>query len=334
MPSKKQRRDQQLKDQSELEQAPISSPPDAITGVVVRAYGKYFDVAIDGSERELLCTPKGLLKRERRSTDLLAVGDRVWVVDIGEGEGRIEGVLPRERVLARRAPDSRDVQQILLANPDGALFVFALREPEPHVRMLDRFLVLTESQNLPAMVAVNKIDLAESVEEGRQQALEKFADYLPNYRVFPICAKTGAGLADLRASLDGRVTVIAGPSGVGKTSLLNKLNVDLQERTGAISDATGKGRHTTTATRLFRLDPDTFVADTPGIRALALHGVAPEELDGCYPELRPYLGECQYSDCAHLHEPGCAVRAAVEAGAVPRARYESYAILRRGDTDD
>jgi ribosome biogenesis GTPase len=256
------------------------------------------------------------------------------VTDVGEGEGRIEGVLPRERVLARRARNTRDVEQIVLANPDQALFVFALTNPEPHLRLLDRFLILAEAQHLPAVIGVNKIDLAGDVETGRQQALATFADYLPHYQVLPLCAKSGAGLDELRSRLHGKVTVIAGPSGVGKTSLLNRLNVSLEERVGAISDATGKGRHTTTSTRLFPLDERTFVADTPGIRALILHGVEPEELDACFPEFRPFLGGCRYADCAHLHEPGCAVREALAEGRISPHRYDSYARLRRSEPEE
>ena len=142
------------------------------------------------------------------------------------------------------------------------------------------------------------------------------------------------GIAPLRAALAGRVTAVAGPSGVGKSSLLNLLDPEGRRAIGTISDATGKGRHTTSATQLYRLDETTYVADTPGIRALAIHGVAAEDLAVCFPEFRPYLDACFYADCTHLHEPGCAVREAVEAGQIAALRYESYASLRRGDTAD
>ncbi len=307
--------------------------PGALPGVVVRAYGKYFDVQLNDEPRVLLSTVKGSLKRERRRTDLVAVGDRVWVVDVGEGEGQIEAVEPRTRVVARLARNTQDVEQVILANPDQVLFLFAVKEPEPHRRMLDRFLVLAESAGLPAMIGVNKIDLdgpvLDNPDSTRAEAI--FGDYRAAYPVRYLSVATGAGVEALRADLEGKVTAVAGPSGAGKSSLLNALHPEGDRAVRSISAATGKGRHTTIATQLYRIAPDTFVADTPGIRALALHGVAPETLDCCFPELRPYLGECFYHDCTHLHEPGCAVRDALEAGKIAPERYESYAALRRGD---
>lgn len=308
--------------------APAHPSPGALPGVVVRAYGKYFDVQLQDDPRVLLCTVKGSLKRERRRTDLVAVGDRVWVVDVGEGEGQIEAVEPRTRSLSRLARHTQDVEQVILANPDQAMFLFAVQQPEPHRRMLDRFLILAESAGLPALIGVNKIDLDDP---GTTRAEAIFGDYRAAYPVRYVSVTTGAGIEALRADLTGKVTAVAGPSGVGKSSLLNALHPEGDRAIGAISSATGKGRHTTIATQLYRLGPDTYVADTPGIRALALHGVPLETLDRCFPELRPYLDDCFYPDCTHLHEPGCAVREALDAGKIAPERYASYAALRRGE---
>jgi ribosome biogenesis GTPase / thiamine phosphate phosphatase len=304
--------------------------------VVVRAYGKFFTVALaDG--RELLSTIKGVLKRQRRGTDLVAVGDRVLVRDVGEGEGRIEWVEPRTRTLSRLARHTNDVEQIILANPDQALFLFAVRDPEPHLRLLDRFLVMAESRDLPAIIGVNKMDL-DLTGADREPSLARhlFGGYRDIYPVFFLSAKTGQGIAELRQALNGKITAVAGPSGVGKSSLLNVLDPTRHRAVGALSAATGKGRHTTTATVLHRIpgEAQTFVADTPGIRALSLQGVALDELDTFFPEMRPYLGQCRYADCSHISEPGCAVQAAVDAGEIRRARYESYVSLRRGDLPD
>lgn len=339
-----QRRSRRLPTQDAAISAGAAPPPGTRGGVVVRAYGPYVDVELVDDDAEidrppvvLLSTIRGSLKRERRRTDLIAVGDRVSVTDLGNGEGQIEAIAPRRRVLARRARLTNDVEQVILANPDQALFLFAIREPDPHRRMLDRFLVLAESRQLPALIGINKMDL-ETIdgEHSPDSAQVRFADYRDLYPLFLLSAVTGDGLAELRQALTGKITVVAGPSGVGKSSLLNALDPANRRDVGSISDATGKGRHTTVATILHRLPdrPATFLADTPGIRSLALHGVAPEELDRCFPELRPYLGQCFYADCTHLHEPGCAVRDAVAAGAVSVARFESYAALRRGDTED
>ncbi|MDQ3692565.1 MAG: ribosome small subunit-dependent GTPase A [Chloroflexota bacterium] len=308
-------------------------PDAALPGIVVRAYGKFFDVRLRDEPRVLLSTVRGTVRRERRRSDLVAVGDRVWVTDVGEGEGQIEAIAPRGRVLARRARLTEDVEQVILANLDQALFLFSVRDPTPHPRMLDRFLVMAESRELPALIGVNKMDLDEVAEDGASLAKRIFSPYEAVYPVFYVSAASGLGVAELKAAVEGKITAVAGPSGVGKSSLLNALDPDRIRDIGSLSLATGKGRHTTIATELWRLpgEQETYLADTPGIRSLALHGVAPEELDACFPELRPYLGNCFYPDCTHLHEPDCAVRQAVADGDIPAVRYESYAILRRGD---
>jgi ribosome biogenesis GTPase len=283
--------------------------------------------------RELLSTIKGGLKRRRRGTDLVAVGDRVAVTDVGEGEGRIESVEPRRSALSRLARHTDDVEQIILANPDQALFLFAVRNPEPHPRLLDRFLIMAESRNLQALIGVNKMDLDEpGIDSQPSLAHRLFGRYEHMYPVYYLSAKSGQGLEDLRAALAGKITAVAGPSGVGKSSLLNVLDPSRERTVGAISSATGKGRHTTTATVLHRVpgDAPTYIADTPGIRALSLQGVDTNGLDELFPEMRPFLEECRYADCSHMAEPGCAVRAAVDDGQISRERYESYAALRGG----
>jgi ribosome biogenesis GTPase len=302
-------------------------------GTVVRAHGKWFTVEVPGSDIVWLATPKGTIKRGRQLSDPVVVGDRVRISDAGDGEARIEQVLERRSVLARPQRGSTVNEQILLANLDQALFVFAVRHPPPHRRMLDRFLVLAEDRGLAAMVGVNKIDLDETLPDGRLRSRSIFGDYESIYPVFYFSANTGEGISALRRKLAGKTTVLTGPSGVGKSSILNALGAERIRDVGAISDATGKGRHTTTSAELIRLDKATFVADTPGIRSLAMHGVPPEVLDQRFREFQPYLGRCYYPDCKHLTEPGCAVLEAVEISAIAPERYESYAALRRGDRD-
>lgn len=294
----------------------------------MRAHGKFFEVVLDGSERTLLCTPKGLLKRERKGTDLVAVGDRVRVIDVGDDEGRIEAVEPRRSVLARLARKTRDTEQVLVANPDLALFVFSAREPVPNPRMLDRFLVLAESRDLPAAIAVNKSEL---LPEG---APPVFAEHRPLYKSYDISVRTGLGIDELLADLTGKITVLAGPSGVGKSSFVNAISPGRNQVVSEVSESTGKGKHTTTSAQLFLIAPNTFVADTPGIRSLALQGVEAADLPECFPEFRPHLGNCRFNDCAHLSEPGCAILHAVDDGQIGPGRYASYVSLRHGDPED
>jgi len=285
----------------------------------------------------LLSTVRGSLRRQRLQTDLVAVGDRVLVTDLGEGEGQIEAILPRQRVLARLARQTDDVEQVILANPDQALFLFAVREPTPHRRMLDRFLLLAESRGLRALIGVNKMDLDGPTDDGQpSRARQVFGDYEPLYPVHYLSVVCGEGFDRLREELVGKITAVAGPSGVGKSTVLNHLDPTRQREVGTISGATGKGRHTTIATVLHRLpgEPPTFLADTPGIRSLALQGVNLDELDRLFPEMRPLLGTCFYPDCTHLHEPNCAVQEGLQAGTIAADRYASYASLRRGEVAD
>lgn len=306
--------------------APVTPPAGALPGLVVRSHGLWYEVRLRDEDRTVLATMRGQLKRDRRRTDIVAVGDHVWVTDAGANEAAIEAVAPRSRVLARTARHTRDTEQVILANLDQALFVFAVAHPAPHPRMLDRFLILAELQGLPAIIGVSKTDLDRPDGDGLAQI---FGAYEGVYPVVPFSSRTGDGVDALRERLRGKITAIAGPSGVGKSSLLNVIDPEPDREVGEISAATGKGRHTTTAARLYELEPGTFVADTPGMRSLAMHAVPPEKLDWCYREFRPFLGHCYFQNCRHLDEPDCAVIAAVERGEIARERYESYAAMRR-----
>lgn len=305
---------------------PLNQNNDWPPNVVVRGYGKYYDVLTP--EGQILCTVRGNVKRERRKTDPVAVGDRVEVTFLEAGEGIIESVAPRKRSLSRQARGRTDVEHVILANPDQLIAVFAVADPEPHPRMLDRFLLISERAELDSVICINKIDLDESGEIRRM-----FDPYREaGYPVVPCSVETGEGIEELREHMRGKISVLAGPSGVGKSSLVNRIEPSLNIRVGGVSDATGKGRHTTTATTIIPLSDDTFLADTPGIRQLGLWGVQPEMLDQYFPEFRPYLGDCYYADCTHVNEPNCAVLEAVEAGKINRERYESYKSLRESGT--
>lgn len=290
--------------------------------IVVRGYGKYYDVLTPRGQ--VLCTVRGNVKRERQKTDPVAVGDRVEVTVLDEGEGIIESVAPRRRALSRKARGRDDVEQVILANPDQLVAVFSVAEPDPHPRMLDRFLLIAERAELDSIVCVNKIDL-DSTGENRR-LFDRYRE--AGYPVVEASADTGEGIEELRQRLHGKISVLAGPSGAGKSSLVNRIEPSLDIRVGEISGSTGKGRHTTTATTIIPLSEDTYIADTPGIRQLGLWGIQAEDLDRYFPEFRPYLDQCFYADCAHINEPDCAVLEAVEEGKINRERYESYRALR------
>jgi ribosome biogenesis GTPase len=307
-------------------------PPDAVPAVVVRAYGLWFEIRLLEGPRKhdvLIATLRGQLKKHRRRTDIVAVGDRVYVVELPDNEAAIEAVAPRTRALVRTARNTRDTEQVILANLDQVMFVFAIVDPEPHVRMLDRFIILAEMQNIPVRIVVNKAELDDPQSD---KSIERiFGVYRNLYPVHVVSAHTGAGIQELRQALQGKTTAVAGPSGVGKSSLLNAIDPGNRRETGEVSTATGKGRHTTIGSRLHQIDDDTFVADTPGMRSLAMHSIPAEHLDSCFIEMRPFLGQCFYQDCTHVHEPACAVRSAVDAGEISQQRYESYVALRSGD---
>jgi ribosome biogenesis GTPase len=295
-------------------------------GLIVRSQSGFFNVQTGSGV--WTCRLRGRLKQGPRTGDIAAVGDRVLVRPQPDGTGMIESIEPRGRSLVRLDPRPQGVyQQVLLANPDQAIFVFACARPRPHLRMLDRFLVIAEKQGLPAFIVANKVDLV-----GQEQA-EKMFGFYPSigYPVLYTCAKTGKGVGELRGLLTGKVSALAGPSGVGKSSLLNVVQPGLGLAVREVSAAVGKGRHTTTARELFPLEGGGYVADTPGMRSLALWDTQPEELDGYFPEIAPLVTGCQFSDCTHISEPGCEVRAAVEAGKVRPERYDSYLRLRAGE---
>ncbi|MCJ7723650.1 MAG: ribosome small subunit-dependent GTPase A [Anaerolineales bacterium] len=295
-------------------------------GLIVRAQSGFFIAQTDAGL--VTCQLRGRLKQGRRTGDIAAVGDRVTISLQSDGTGMIEEIRPRLHAIVRLDPRPRGVyQQVLLANPDQAIFVFSCAKPEPHMRMLDRFLVIASKQDIPAVIIANKIDLVDL-----WTARRMFGHYEPlGYQVIYSSAKQGQGLNELRDRLAGKISVLTGPSGVGKSSLLNAIQPGLGLAVSAISATRNKGQHTTNVRQLFPLEVGGYVADTPGWKSLALWDTEPEELDGYFPEIAPLVSKCQYNDCTHLNEPQCAVRAAVDDGKIHPDRYESYIRLRTGE---
>ncbi len=296
-----------------------------LTGLIIKAQSGFFTVRTQ--EGDYVCQLRGRLKKGPRTGDIAAIGDRVRITPLDDGSGVIEEILPRERAIVRLDPRPRGVyRQILLANPDQVLFTFACARPEPRLRMLDRYLVIAEKQKVPPVIVANKVDLV-----GLEAARRLFGLYEEiGYRVLYTSAAEGLGVEALRDLLREKLSALAGPSGVGKSSLLNAMQPGLGLAVREISHAMRKGRHTTVVRQLIPLEEGGYVADTPGWKSLALWDTEPEEVDAYFPEIAPLVADCQFSDCTHTHEPGCAVRAALEAGQIAPARYDSYLRMRSG----
>jgi len=295
-------------------------------GVVLSGTGGVWVVRLAGGETHD-ASLRGRLKNTSAASKL-AVGDEVSVQRDGHaGAWVITAIHPRRSVLARRAPGRAPGERVIAANVDQVLVVFAVAKPEPHVRMLDRFLVIAEGNDIPARIILNKVALPGG--PAKADALARDYERI-GYAVHRTSVKLPLGLRPLHDALAGRTSALTGPSGAGKSSLLNALFPGLDLRTAEISVSVNKGRHTTVGALLVPI-PDPlggFVVDTPGLREVGMWGLPPRQLDQCFPEFRPLTGGCRFADCAHEEEPNCTVRAAVERGDVSPARYESYRKLR------
>ena len=286
-----------------------------LLGTVLERDGSVYRVATDGGEVRAVLAGKA-----KRDTARVVVGDRVRLEpDPAAVLHAIVGVEPRTALLERRVPEGRGTRPVA-ANVDQVFVVTATVDPAPIPQLIDRLLVVSEANEIGAAVVINKVDL-----DPGTGLIERFRR--AGYAAYPTSVRTGEGMAQFAAALAGRISVVTGPSGAGKSSLLNRVQPGLQLRTAEISAKVRRGKNTTVSAVMLPLAAGGFLVDTPGFSEVGLWGIDPGELDSCFPEFRPVLGQCRYADCRHRTEPGCRVRDGVEGGAIARDRWDSYLVL-------
>ena len=282
-----------------------------MTGKIMKGIGGFYYVYVEGAGL-YACRAKGIFRNKKIKPN---VGDVVEIEVISEEEktGSLTVIHKRKNQLIRP----------MVANVDQAMVIFAVHEPEPNFQLLNRFLIMMERQHIPVIICFNKMDLAR---EGEREQLR--ADYEKSgCTVIFSSAEEGEGIPEIEELLRGKTTVMAGPSGVGKSSTLNCISRERQMETGSVSEKIKRGRHTTRHSELIYLGEQTFLMDTPGFSSLYLDHIEKEELRFYFPEFDEYENQCRFNGCSHIHEPGCAVKEALEEGKISRMRYEDYCYL-------
>jgi ribosome biogenesis GTPase len=301
----------------------------------VKADGKIVVCSISSTLRKHLVYPTAdptsvrphvVEVKDIKTVDPVAIGDMVSFVDAGNDSGMITEILPRRNKLSRSAAGRKPLEQVIVANIDQVIPVVAAARPAPKWRLLDRYLADAEAAGIPVLICITKLDLADE-----NRLMEGVGIYERiGYPAVLTSAVSGKGIDECKEMLEGRISVLVGKSGVGKTTLLNAIQPGLGLRVREVSGSTGKGKHTTSHLELFELDCGGGVVDTPGMREFSLWDIDGTDVASLFPEMRPYIGHCRFGlNCSHTHEPECAIKEAVEAGDIAESRYESYVRMKR-----
>ncbi|MBL6447230.1 ribosome small subunit-dependent GTPase A [Fulvivirga sp. 29W222] len=301
-------------------------------GLVMRSTGSWYDV-LGENDVTYTCRTRGKLRLKGfKTTNPIAVGDYVEIAIDNEapGQGIIEEIKPRENYIIRKSVKLQSQGHIIASNIDQAILIATLVYPRTSLGFIDRFLVTAESFRIPQVLVFNKIDL---LEEEHFNALEQIINMYEKIGIscLKISATENTGLDEFKNLLHNKKSLLSGHSGVGKSTILNLIAPHIEQKTSSVSDFAQKGVHTTTFAEMFKLDDNSFIIDTPGIKELGIIDISPEELSDYFPEMRAIRSECKFHNCKHTHEPKCAVKEAVEAGQISESRYISYLSILEGD---
>lgn len=292
-------------------------------GVVIKSTGSWYHVRTADNE-DFSCKIKGKFRTSGiRSTNPLAVGDSVFFRPDHDNAGLITRIAPRKNYMIRKSTKLSKASHIIAANIDQAFLLVTLVLPRTSRGFIDRFLVTAEAYHIPVAIVFNKTDLYDATMQQQQTALMSVYENA-GYMCYAVSAETGANFESLRAALKGKITLFAGHSGVGKTAVINRLDPSQQRKTGALSQAHHKGKHTTTFAEMLFVPSGARIIDTPGIKEFGLYDFDKEEVAERFPEMRERMAECKFHNCTHVHEPGCAIKDAVERGEIDEVRYQNY----------